>query len=69
MGEIKNRVGANSDTFFYLGKAMQIFRHRQLFQSWVIHELCVLGYYFFCDWMDDTIANLFKVDVMMKPVC
>jgi hypothetical protein len=72
MGEMENCVGANSDTFFSLGKAMQFFRHSrnpQVFQSWVVHELCVLCDCFFCDWMDNIIADLFNVDVMLKPVC
>ncbi len=70
--EIEYCVGANSDTFFSLGKVMQFLRHSrnpQVFQSWVLHELCVLGDCFFCDQMDNTIVNLFNVDVMVKPVC
>jgi hypothetical protein len=53
MGEVENCVGANSDTFFSLSKVMQFLRHSrnpQVFQRWVIHELCVLGDCFFCDW-------------------
>jgi hypothetical protein len=44
-------------------------RNPQVSQSWVIHELCVLDDHFFCDRMDDTIADLFNVDIMLKPVC
>ncbi len=67
-----NRVGANSDTLFSLGKAMQFLGHSrnpQVFQSWVVHELCVFGDCFFCDWMDDAIEDLFNVDVVLKPIC
>ncbi len=71
MGEVGNCVGANHDTFFSLGKVMQLLRHSrnpQVFQSRVIHELCVVGDCFFCDLIDDTIVGLFNVDVMLKPV-
>ncbi len=69
--EVENCVGANSDTFFSLGKAMQFFRHIRnpyVFQSWIIHELCVLGDHFCCDWMDNAIVDFFNVDVMLKPI-
>jgi hypothetical protein len=71
MGKIENCVCANSDTFFSLEEGMQFFRHSrnpQVFQSWVVHELFVLGDCFFCDQMDNAIADLFNVDVMLKPV-
>ncbi len=71
MCQIENCTGANRDTFFPLGKVMQFLGHSrkpQAFQSWVTHELCVLGDYFFSDGMDDTVEDLFNVDVMLKPV-
>jgi hypothetical protein len=60
IGEVENHFGANRDTFFSLGKAIQLLRHSrnpQVFQSRVVHELCVLGG-FFHDWMDNTITDL-----------
>jgi hypothetical protein len=41
-------------------------RNPEAFQSWVLHELCVLGDHFFSDAVDDTIADLFNVDVIWK---
>ncbi len=71
VGEVENHVGANRANFFSLRKAMQLLRHSrypQVFQSWVIHELCLLGDSFLRDWMNNAIADLFNVDVMLKYV-
>ncbi len=71
MGEKKDSVSGNSDTFFSLRQPMKFLghcRHPKFFEIQIVHELGVFCDGLFGHGVDDTIALFLDIDNMVNAI-
>ncbi len=71
MGEKKDSVSGNSNSFFSLHQPMKFLghcKHPKFFEIWIVHELGVLRDGLFGHGVDNTVAHFLDVDNVVNAI-